>query len=75
MIIEELINKYANSGVSTPETRKASIFSFINWMHSEGYECHVKLTRAAAERKRDTLLAERDAIEEKLAAIEQELKQ
>lgn len=58
-----------------PENRISPIQHFLAYLEHKGYEVSVRLTRAAAERKRDTLLAERDAIEEKLAAIEQELKQ
>lgn len=86
MTIDDLIKEYRKDllqprdGILAklgdfPENRISPIQHFLAWLDHKGYECVVRLNRAAAERKRDTLLAERDAIEEKLAAIEQELKQ
>lgn len=86
MTIDDLIKEYRKDllkprdGVLAslgdfPENRISPIQHFLSYLEQEGYEVSVRLTRAAAERKRDALLAERDAIEEKLAEIEQELKQ
>lgn len=73
--IEELTNQYAESGVAQGETRRLHIHSFTNWLYSNGYECHVRLTRAAAEQQRAALTAQRDALDERIAELDKELQQ